>query len=71
MEPEELVEYRYRAVCEVLGGLPIGEVAVRDGMSMVTIARGPTQVSTCVAGTPGCEARRKARESLIRLWATG
>jgi transposase InsO family protein len=26
-----LVEYRYRAVCEVLGGSPIGEVAVRYG----------------------------------------
>ncbi|MGW4370956.1 IS481 family transposase [Nocardia takedensis] len=31
VEPEALVEYRYRAVCEVLGGAPIGEVAVRYG----------------------------------------
>ena len=33
MEPEALVEYRYRAVCEVLGGSPIGEVAARFGTS--------------------------------------
>lgn len=33
MEPETLVEYRYRAVCEVLGGSPIGEVAARCGTS--------------------------------------
>lgn len=33
MEPEALVEYRYRAVCEVLGGSPIGEVAARYGTS--------------------------------------
>ncbi|WP_235946694.1 helix-turn-helix domain-containing protein [Nocardia terrae] len=28
-----MVEYRYRAVCEVLGGSPIGEVAARFGTS--------------------------------------
>jgi len=33
VEPETLVEYRYRAVCEVLGGSPIGEVAARYGTS--------------------------------------
>lgn len=33
MNPEALVEYRYRAVCEVLGGSPIGEVAARYGTS--------------------------------------
>ncbi|MEV0705117.1 leucine zipper domain-containing protein [Saccharopolyspora sp. NPDC050389] len=27
------MEYRYRAVCEVLGGSPIGEVAARFGTS--------------------------------------
>jgi transposase len=31
VDQEALVEYRYRAVCEVLGGSPIGEVAVRYG----------------------------------------
>ena len=31
MDQEALAEYRYRAVCEVLGGSPIGEVAVRYG----------------------------------------
>ncbi|OEJ21291.1 hypothetical protein AR457_36230 [Streptomyces agglomeratus] len=30
---QQLTEYRYRAVREVLGGSPIGEVAVRYGMS--------------------------------------
>jgi transposase-like protein len=31
VDQETLVEYRYRAVCEVLGGSPIGEVALRYG----------------------------------------
>jgi transposase InsO family protein len=31
VDQQALVEYRYRAVCEVLGGAPIGEVAVRYG----------------------------------------
>jgi transposase InsO family protein len=31
VDQQGLVEYRYRAVCEVLGGSPIGEVAVRYG----------------------------------------
>ncbi|MGV7784519.1 IS481 family transposase [Mycobacterium kansasii] len=31
MDQQALVEYRYRAVCEVLGGSPIGEVALRYG----------------------------------------
>lgn len=31
MDQEALAEYRYLAVCEVLGGSPIGEVAVRYG----------------------------------------
>lgn len=31
MPQEALVEYRYRAVCEVLGGSPIGEVAASYG----------------------------------------
>jgi transposase InsO family protein len=33
VDSEALVEYRYRAVCEVLGGSPIGEVAARYGTS--------------------------------------
>lgn len=33
MDQQALTEYRYRAVCEVLGGSPIGEVAVRYGTS--------------------------------------
>jgi hypothetical protein len=37
VEPEALVEYRYRAVCEVLGGSAIGEVAVRFGTSRQSI----------------------------------
>src|ERR1700730_8887735 len=32
-EPEALAQYRYRAVCEVLGGSPVGEVAQRYGTS--------------------------------------
>jgi transposase len=31
VDQQALVEYRYRAVCEVLGGSPIGEVALRYG----------------------------------------
>jgi transposase InsO family protein len=33
VDQEALVEFRYRAVCEVLGGSPIGEVATRYGTS--------------------------------------
>lgn len=33
MDQQTLAEYRYRAVCEVLGGSPIGEVATRYGTS--------------------------------------
>nr|WP_205669166.1 helix-turn-helix domain-containing protein [Amycolatopsis suaedae] len=33
MDQQAVVEYRYRAVCEVLGGSPITEVAVRFGTS--------------------------------------
>ncbi|WP_131768697.1 IS481 family transposase [Candidatus Protofrankia californiensis] len=33
VDQQATVEYRYRAVCEVLGGSPIGEVAVRYGTS--------------------------------------
>jgi hypothetical protein len=32
-EQQALVEYRYRAVREALGGSPIGEVAARYGTS--------------------------------------
>lgn len=33
VDQQATVEYRYRAVCEVLGGAPIGEVAARYGTS--------------------------------------
>ena len=33
MDQQAVVEYRYRAVREVLGGSPIGEVAARYGTS--------------------------------------
>ena len=33
MDQQAVIEYRYRAVCEVLGGSPVGEVAVRYGTS--------------------------------------
>lgn len=31
MDLEAMAQYRYRAVCEVLGGSPVGEVAERYG----------------------------------------
>ncbi|MFI8927685.1 transposase [Streptomyces sp. NPDC053474] len=37
MDQQQLTEYRYRAVREVLGGSPIGEVAARYGMSRQTL----------------------------------
>jgi transposase InsO family protein len=37
MDREALVEYRYRAVMEVLGGSPIGEVAARYGTSRQSV----------------------------------
>jgi transposase InsO family protein len=37
VDQQALVEYRYRAVCEVLGGSPIGEVAARYGTSRQSV----------------------------------
>lgn len=37
MEPQELVEHRYRAVLEVLDGAPVVEVALRFGVSRQTV----------------------------------
>ena len=37
VDEQALVEYRYRAVCEVLGGSPIGEVAARFGTSRQSV----------------------------------
>lgn len=37
VDQQALVEYRYRAVREVLGGSPIGEVAVRYGASRQSV----------------------------------
>ncbi|MGW6318975.1 helix-turn-helix domain-containing protein [Streptomyces sp. NPDC055099] len=37
MDVQQLAEYRYRAVREVLGGSPIGEVAARYGTSRQTL----------------------------------
>lgn len=37
MDQEALAEYRYRAVSEVLGGSPIGEVAARFGTSRQSV----------------------------------
>ncbi|MDN5919516.1 MAG: helix-turn-helix domain-containing protein, partial [Pseudonocardia sp.] len=37
MDQEALAEYRYRAVVEVLGGSPIGEVAARFGASRQSV----------------------------------
>ncbi|MFB6571288.1 helix-turn-helix domain-containing protein, partial [Streptomyces noursei] len=37
MEPQELVEHRYRAVLEVLDGSPVVEVALRYGVSRQSV----------------------------------
>jgi transposase InsO family protein len=37
VDQQAVVEYRYRAVCEVLGGSPIGEVAARYGTSRQSV----------------------------------
>ncbi|PKV79664.1 transposase InsO family protein [Nocardia fluminea] len=37
MDRQTMVEYRYRAVCEVLGGSPIGEVAARYGTTRQSV----------------------------------
>ncbi|MGW0538107.1 IS481 family transposase [Streptomyces sp. NPDC003032] len=37
MDPQELVEHRYRAVLEVLDGAPVVEVALRFGVSRQTV----------------------------------
>ena len=46
-----------RAVCEVLGGSPIGEVAVRYGITCLQLARPPEEVAPA-----GPAALRRCRE---------
>jgi transposase len=51
MDPEAMTQYRYRAVCEVLGGSPIGEVAERYGTSRQSLHTWPKRFEQ--EGLPG------------------
>ncbi|MFE2739030.1 helix-turn-helix domain-containing protein [Streptomyces sp. NPDC059349] len=68
MDVHQLAEYRYRAVREVLGGSPIGEVAARYGTSRQTQ---PTwRLRFEQEGMPGLLDRsRRPRNSPTRLSA--
>ena len=43
VDQQAVVGHRYRAVCEVLGGSPISEVAVRYGSWRIAACRGPSR----------------------------
>lgn len=51
MDQEALVELRYRAVCEVLSGSPIGEVATRYGNG--TSRQSPAVTQATIHSTNG------------------
>ena len=66
VDQQALAEYRYRAVCEVLGGSPIGEVAVRFGTSRQSLHSWRRRFEE--QGRPGLADRsRRPRTSPTRL----
>lgn len=66
VDQQALAEYRYRAVCEVLGGSPIGEVAVRFGTSRQSLHSWRRRFEQ--QGRPGLADRsRRPRTSPTRL----
>lgn len=66
MDAQALVEYRYRAVLEVLGGSPIGEVAARYGTSRQSLHTWRRRFEQ--EGMPGLADRsRRPRSSPHRL----
>ncbi len=66
VDQQALAEYRYRAVCEVLGGSPIGEVAVRFGTSRQSLHSWRLRFEE--QGRPGLADRsRRPRTSPSRL----
>jgi transposase len=68
VDQQALVEYRCRAVPEVLGGSPIGEVAARYGISRQSLRGWPRRFE--LEGMPGLADRsRRPRSSLARLAA--
>jgi transposase len=68
VDQRALVEYRYRAVREVLGGSPIGEVAARYGTSRQSLHAWRRRFE--LEGMPGLADRsRRPRSSPARLAA--
>jgi transposase InsO family protein len=68
VDRQATVEYRYRAVCEVLAGSPIGEVAVRYGTSRQSLDTWRTRFTA--EGKAGLADRsRRPRTSPTRLGA--
>nr|WP_211239300.1 IS481 family transposase [Actinokineospora inagensis] len=68
MDQQAQVEYRYRAVCDVLGGSPIGEVAARYGTSRQSLHTWRQRFQQ--EGMPGLSDRsRRPRTSLNRTAA--
>jgi transposase len=68
VDQQALVEYRYRAVCEVLGGAPVGEVAAQDGTSRQSLHTWPRRFEE--EGRPGLADRsRRPHRSPSRVSA--
>ncbi|MEV8597326.1 helix-turn-helix domain-containing protein [Streptomyces sp. NPDC052012] len=67
MDVQQLAEYRYRAVREVLGGSPVGEVAARYGTSRQTLHSWRRRFEQ--EGMPGLDRSRRPRNSPTRLSA--
>jgi transposase len=66
MDAQALAEYRYRAVLEVLGGSPVGEVAARYGTSRQSLHTWRRRFEQ--EGMPGLTDRsRRPRSSPHRL----
>ncbi|WP_198152842.1 helix-turn-helix domain-containing protein [Pseudofrankia sp. DC12] len=66
MDQQAVVEYRYRAVCEVLGGSPIGEVAVRYGTTRQSLDTWRTRF-TAEGKTGLADRSRRPRTSPMKL----
>jgi hypothetical protein len=68
VDQQALVEYLYRAVCEVLGGSPIGEVALRYGTTTTTTAAAAAATETTAAATAEQHHRNRRRRRDAFVW---
>jgi hypothetical protein len=66
MDAQALAEYRYRAVLEVLGGSPVGEVAARYGTSRQSLHTWRCRFEQ--EGMPGLSDRSRAPGPVPTGW---